>query len=58
VTSPWLCTIEAASYTKLSVATINRARRSGALKAYCVSGKRLWRFRVEDLDTWLMAEAR
>ena len=53
ITSPWLTLIEAAGYTKLSTATITRARKSGALRGYKVQGKKLWRFNVADLDRWL-----
>ncbi len=53
ITSPWLTLDEAAAYTKLSIATITRARKSGGLRGYKVQGKKLWRFHVADLDRWL-----
>ena len=52
-TSPWLTLDEAANYTKLSTASITRARKSGGLCGYKVQGKKLWRFHVADLDQWL-----
>lgn len=53
ITSPWLTLEEAAAYTKLSTASITRARKSGNLPGYKVQGKKLWRFHVADLDRWL-----
>jgi excisionase family DNA binding protein len=53
INSPWLTLHQAAAYTKLSTATITRARKSGGLRGYKVQGKKLWRFHVADLDQWL-----
>ena len=55
--SPWLTGEEAAAYTKLSTATITRARKTGDLRGYRVQGKKLWRFHVADLDRWLQKGA-
>jgi len=57
IISPWLTLDEAAAYTKLSTATITRARKSGNLTGYKVQGKKLWRFNVADLDRWLQKGA-
>jgi excisionase family DNA binding protein len=54
-TSPWLTLEEAATYAKLSTASITRARKSRALTGYKVQGKKLWRFNVTDIDRWLQA---
>ena len=53
ITSPWLTLAEAAQYTKLSTASMTRARKSGALRGYKVQGKKLWRFHVTEVDGWL-----
>jgi excisionase family DNA binding protein len=55
--TPWLTLNEAGAYTKLSTATITRARKGGALRGYKVQGKKLWRFHVADLDRWLQKGA-
>lgn len=55
--SPWLTREEAAAYTKLSTATITRARKTGDLRGYKVQGKKLWRFHVSDLDRWMQKGA-
>jgi excisionase family DNA binding protein len=55
--SPWLTLDEAAAYTKLSPATITRARKCGALRGYKVQGKKLWRFHVADVDRWMTGGA-
>jgi excisionase family DNA binding protein len=57
MTSPWLTLLEAAEYTKVSTATITRARKAGGLRGYRVQGKKLWRFHVADLDRWLQEGA-
>ena len=57
IRSPWLTLEEAAAYTKLSTASITRARKSRALPGYKVQGKKLWRFHVADLDRWLQKGA-
>ena len=51
--TPWRTLPEAASYTRVSPATITRARKAGSLRGYKVQGKELWRFHVADLDRWL-----
>jgi excisionase family DNA binding protein len=55
--TPWLTLHEAAAYTKLSPATITRARKRGELTGYKVSGRKLWRYHVADLDRWLQKGA-
>ncbi len=57
IPSPWLTLDEAAAYAKLSQATITRARKSGALRGYKVSSKKLWRFNVADVNRWLESGA-
>jgi excisionase family DNA binding protein len=57
ITSPWLTLHEAAAYTKVSTATITRARKGGGLRGYLVQSKKLWRFHVADLDQWLQKGA-
>jgi excisionase family DNA binding protein len=49
----WLSLRDAATYAAVSSATIQRAVKRGALKAYRVNGERLLHFRVGDLDQWL-----
>ena len=53
----WLTATEAAAYLKVKVRTLLLWARQGKLKAYALSGtkRRVWRFRVEDLDSALMA---
>ncbi len=54
----WVSLDDAAKHVKLSIATIRRAALRGDLKAYKVgAGKKLWRFRLQDLDEWLMSSA-
>ncbi len=55
IQSPWLTLEEAAAYTKLSTASITRARKDRTLRGYRVQGKKLWRFNVADLDMWLQS---
>jgi excisionase family DNA binding protein len=57
ITSPWLTLDEAAAYAKLSKATMTRALKSEALRGYKVSGKKLWRFNVADVNRWLESGA-
>ena len=49
----WLTLAEAASYAKVSSVTLRREAKAGRLPAYKVGGRRVWRFRVEDVDAWL-----
>lgn len=55
--SEWLTASEAAAYLRVQVRTLLHWARQGKVKAYALSGtkRRIWRFRVEDLDTALMA---
>jgi excisionase family DNA binding protein len=55
MTSPWLTLHEAATYAKVSTATITRARKSGGLRGYKVQGKKLWRFNGSELNRWLQS---
>ena len=52
-TSSWLTLIEAAQYAKVSGVTLRREARAGRLRGYKVGGRRLWRFKAEDVDAWL-----
>lgn len=54
MTTPWLKIEEAAAYARVSQPTIRREVKGGRLKAYRVGGKRALRFRVEDVDAWLL----
>jgi excisionase family DNA binding protein len=55
MTTPWLKINEAAEYARVSEPTIRREVRGGRLKAYRVGGKKALRFRVEDVDAWLLS---
>ena len=52
--TPWLNARGAAARALVSQGTILREVRSGRLKGYKVGGRRTWRFRVDDVDSWLM----
>lgn len=49
----WLTLSEAATYANVSPTTLRREAKSGRLRGCKVGGRRLWRFRFEDIDTWL-----
>ena len=51
---PWLSTAAASVHGRVSVTTIVRAARRGDLKGVKVNGERVWRFRREWVDEWLM----
>jgi excisionase family DNA binding protein len=55
MTTPWLKIDEAAAYARVSEPTIRRELKGGRLKAYRVGGKKALRFRVEDVDAWLLS---
>jgi excisionase family DNA binding protein len=57
--SEWLTANEAAAYLRIQVRTILLWARQGKVKAYALSGtkRRVWRFRLQDLDTALMESA-
>ncbi len=56
MTPAWLDVRGAADRVLVSDATILRAARAGRLIAYKVgAGRKLWRFRPDDVDAWLMA---
>lgn len=48
----WLDVHRAAAHVDVSEPTILRAARAGALQGFKVG--KLWRFRREDLDAWVM----
>jgi len=52
----WLTSGEAATYSRYSVTTVNRAARRGELEAVKRAGQ--WRHRLEWLDTWLNGGSR
>jgi excisionase family DNA binding protein len=51
----WLTAREAGEYARVSTATLRRAVRRGALRAFRVNNGFRVRFRAEDLDSWLAA---
>ena len=51
----WLTPKQAESYAKCDVATLRRAVKRGALRAFRVNGGRRIRFRATDLDAWLQS---
>jgi excisionase family DNA binding protein len=51
----WLNVARAGERAGVSTATIMRAARRGDLTGYKVGfGKKLWRFRPQDIDAWIM----
>lgn len=48
----WLTAVEAAGYLKVKVRTLLLWVRQGKVKAFALSGtkRRVWRFRLQDLD--------
>jgi excisionase family DNA binding protein len=48
----WLTLKESARYSNASEATLRREAQSGRLRGYKVGGRRVWRFRAEDIDAW------
>ncbi len=52
--TPWLDVRRAAGWALVSEATILREARVGRLRGYKVANRKLWRFRREDVDAWLM----
>lgn len=55
-TREWLTPEEAANHLKVKVRTLLLWVRQGRVKAFALSGtkRRVWRFRLEDLDSALM----
>lgn len=53
-TSPWLEPRGAAARASVSTATILRELRAGRLRGYRVGGRKCWRIKPEDVDSWLM----
>ena len=54
--SEWLTAVEAARYLKVKVRTLLLWVRHGKVKAFALSGtkRRVWRFRLQDLDAALV----
>ena len=50
--SPWLTLAQGARHANLSEATLRREARAGRLRGFKVGGRRVWRFRAEDIDAW------
>jgi excisionase family DNA binding protein len=55
--SDWLTALEAAAYLKVKARSLLLWVRQGKIQAYALSGtkRRVWRFRQEDLDNFLLA---
>jgi excisionase family DNA binding protein len=52
--SAWRDPAGAAAHANVSTSTILRAARRGSLHGYKVGdGRKLWRFRDEDIDAWI-----
>jgi excisionase family DNA binding protein len=51
--SPWMTRADAATYARVSVASISRAIRAGRLRAYRIAGGRAVRLHRDDVDAWL-----
>lgn len=56
IESAWLTAREAAQYLKVQTRTVLLWARQGKIPAYALSGtrRRVWRFRVIDLDAILL----
>jgi excisionase family DNA binding protein len=54
--SEWLTADEAAAYLKVKVRSLLLWVRQGRVPAYALSGtaRRIWRFRKQDLDAYLL----
>ena len=50
---PWLTTLEAAEYLKLSVKTLQTFRLQGTGPAWVAKGKRVRRYHLDALNAWL-----
>lgn len=55
-TAKWLTAVEAAQYLRVRVRTLLLWVRQGRVKAFALSGtkRRVWRFRLADLDAALL----
>lgn len=55
--SEWLTAEEAAAYLKVKVRSLLLWVRQGKVPAYALSGtaRRIWRFRMSDLDSYLLS---
>lgn len=55
----WLTAMEAGAYLKVKVRTLLLWVRQGKVKAFALSGtkRRVWRFRLSDLDAALLESA-
>ena len=54
--TPWLDARGAARRALVSEATILREARVRRLRGYKVGNRKLWRFKCEDVDEWLMGQ--
>ena len=52
--TPWLDVRGAAAWALVSEGTVVREARAGRLRGYKVGNRKLWRFRRQDVDGWLM----
>ena len=55
-TTTYLTLKEGAAYARCSTVTLAREIRAGRLKAYKLAGRRVWRLRVADIDTWMAGD--
>ena len=50
---PWLVTLEAAAYAKVSDRTIRKAAKEGRLRGAQLNASQKWIFRRSAVDQWL-----
>jgi excisionase family DNA binding protein len=57
--TPWMNAREAAAYLRVDARTLLRWTREGKIRGFSLSGsvRRVWRFRLEDLDATLAGPA-
>jgi excisionase family DNA binding protein len=48
----WITLHEAAGYAGVSEATLRREAKAGHLRGYKIGGRRVWRFKVTDIDAY------
>jgi excisionase family DNA binding protein len=53
----WRTLAEAAEHARSSEATLRREAKRGRLRGYKIGGRRVWRFKAEDVDAWLEGRA-
>lgn len=51
----WLTAEQAAAHANVSAKTILREARIGRLRGYRIAAGRVWRFRADDIDAWIVA---